>query len=65
MLVKLATQLLSNSMSAAIRTCIQTGRQLQSNTSSNTADFIEFINNLFDCLNSRSLYTNNPYLCAL
>jgi hypothetical protein len=64
MRVKLAVQLLSNSMSAAIRTCIQTG-QLQSNTSSNTADFIEFINNLFDCLNSRSLYTNNPYLCAL
>lgn len=64
MRVKLAAQLLSNSMSATIRTCIQTG-QLQSNTSSNTADFIEFINNLFDCLNSRSLYSNNPYRCAL
>lgn len=64
MRVKLASQLLSNSMSATIRTCIQTG-QLQSNTSSNTADFIEFINNLFDCLNSRSLYSNNPYRCAL
>ena len=64
MRVKFAVQLLSNSMSAAIRTCIQTG-QLQSNTSSNTADFIEFINHLFDCLNSRSLYSHNPYLCAL
>lgn len=62
--VKLAAQLLSHSMSATIRTCIQTG-QLQSNTSSNTADFIEFINHLFDCLNSRSLYSQNPFLCAL
>lgn len=64
MRVKLAAQLLSNSMSATIRTCIQTG-QLQSDTSSNTADFIEFINHLFDCLNSKSLYSHNPYLCAL
>lgn len=64
MRVKLAAQLLSNSMSATIRTCIQTG-QLQSNTSSNTADFIEFINHLFDCLNSRSLYSHNPYHCAI
>ncbi|KAL4149559.1 hypothetical protein QTP88_003486 [Uroleucon formosanum] len=64
MRVKLAAQLLSNSMTAAIRTCIETG-QLQSNTSSNTADFIDFINNLFDRLNSRSLYSNNAYLCAL
>jgi hypothetical protein len=64
MRVKLTTQLLSNSMSATIRTCIQTG-QLLSSTASNTADFIEFINNLFDCLNSRSLYSHNPYLCTL
>jgi hypothetical protein len=64
MRVKLATQLLSNSMSATIQTCIQTG-QLLNSTASNTADFIEFINNLFDCLNSRFLYSHNLYLCAL
>ncbi|KAL4153780.1 hypothetical protein QTP88_001613 [Uroleucon formosanum] len=64
MRVKLAVQLLSNSMAAAIRTCMQTG-QLQNNTSSNTADFIEFINHLFDCLNSKSLYSHNPYLYSL
>lgn len=51
-------------MAAAIRTCIGTG-QLKSNTASNTADFIEFIDHLFDCLNSRSLYSRNPYSCAL
>lgn len=64
MRVKLAAQLLSHSMAATIRTCKETG-QLQSDTSSDTADFIEFINNLFDCLNSRSLYSRNPYCCAL
>jgi len=64
MSVKLAAQLLSHSMSAMIHTCIQTV-QLQSNKSSNTADFIEFINHVFDCLNSRSLNSQNPYLHAL
>lgn len=33
--------------------------------SSNTADFIEFMNNLFDCLNIRSLYNYNPYKYVL
>ncbi|KAL4126514.1 hypothetical protein QTP88_010736 [Uroleucon formosanum] len=39
--------------------------QLCSKTAIDTADFIEFMNNLFDCLNSRSLYSNNPYNAAL
>ncbi|KAL4148879.1 hypothetical protein QTP88_003024 [Uroleucon formosanum] len=64
MRVKLAVQLLSHSMSSAIRTCTETG-QLCSKTAIDTADFIEFMNNLFDCLNSRSLYSNNPYNAAL
>ncbi|KAL4135077.1 hypothetical protein QTP88_006734 [Uroleucon formosanum] len=64
MRVKLAAQIFSYSMSAAIRTCAATG-ELNSKTAIDTADFIEFINNLFDCLNSRSLYTNNPYNSAL
>ena len=45
-------------------TCAETG-QLCSKTAIDTADFIEFMNNLFDCLNSRSLYCNNPYNSAL
>lgn len=64
MRVKLAVQLLSHSVSSAIRTCAETG-QLCSKTATVTADFIEFMNNLFDCLNSRSLYSNNPYNSAL
>lgn len=31
----------------------------------NPKDFIDFMNNLFDCLNSRNLFSNNPYNCAL
>lgn len=64
MRVKLACQLLSNSMAATIRTCVATG-QLCSKTAIDTADFVQFMNNLFDCLNSRSLYSSNPYNCAL
>jgi hypothetical protein len=64
MCVKLAVQLLSHSMSSAIRTSAETG-QLCSKTAIDTADFIEFMNNLFDCLNSRSLYSNNPYNSVL
>ncbi|KAF0748914.1 Transposable element P transposase [Aphis craccivora] len=61
---KLAAQVLSHSMLSDIRTCAETG-QLCSKTAIVIADFIEFINNLFDCLNSRSLYSNIPYNSAL
>lgn len=64
MRVKLASQLLSSSMAAAIRTCVATG-QICSKTALDTADFVQFMNNLFDCLNSRSLYNCNPYKTAL
>lgn len=60
MSVKLAVQLFSDFMWATIRTCIQRG-QLQNNTT----DFFEFINHLFDYVNSRSLYNNNLNHCAL
>lgn len=50
-------------MAATIRTCVATG-QLRSKTAIDTADFVQFMNNLFDCLNSRSLYSSNPYNCA-
>jgi hypothetical protein len=65
MRVKLDTQLLSHSMSSAISTNAETG-QLCSKTAIDTANCIEFINNLLDCLNSRSLYSNNiPYNSVL
>lgn len=64
MRVKLAVQVFSHSMSSAIRTCAET-EQLLSKTAFDTADFIEFMNNLFDCLNSRSLFSHNQYNAAL
>jgi len=51
-------------MSAAIKTCIKTG-ELKSSSALFTAEFITFVNNLFDCLNIRSLYSSNPYMCAI
>jgi hypothetical protein len=64
MRVKLAVQVFSHSMSSAIRTCTETG-QLHSKTAFDTADFIEFVNNLFDCLNSRPLFSHKQYNTAL
>lgn len=64
MRVKLAVQLLSHTMASTIRTCIGT-KQLLSKTANNTAEFIEFVNKLFDCLNSRTLFSKNAYSCAL
>ncbi|KAF5281927.1 hypothetical protein FQR65_LT14453 [Abscondita terminalis] len=59
MKVKYATQLFSHTMAATILTCAKT-KQLTSKTAYSTAAFIESINNLFDCLNSRILHDANP-----
>lgn len=64
MRVKLAVQLFSHTMASTIRTCIETNG-LKSKTAKNTADFVDFINKLFDCLNSKTLYTSNLYNCGL
>uniref|UniRef100_A0A2S2P4P3 Transposable element P transposase n=1 Tax=Schizaphis graminum TaxID=13262 RepID=A0A2S2P4P3_SCHGA len=64
MRVKLAAQVFSHTMSSTIRTCIST-KELKNETANNTADFVEFIDKLFDCLNSRTLYSSNPYNSAL
>lgn len=61
---KLAAQVFSHTMLSTIRTCITT-KELKTETANSTADFVEFINNLFDCLNSRTLYSSNPYKSAL
>lgn len=60
----LALQIFSNSVAAAIRTAIETG-QLQDPEARNTSDFIADLNNLFDSLNSKRLFTTNPYNCGL
>lgn len=57
---KLAIQIFSNSVSAAIKTCLQTG-ELISETAKDTAEFLLEINNTFDACNSKHLYDNNPY----
>uniref|UniRef100_A0A2S2NPA0 Transposable element P transposase n=1 Tax=Schizaphis graminum TaxID=13262 RepID=A0A2S2NPA0_SCHGA len=64
MRVKFAVQVLSHTMASTIRTCVSTN-ELTSETASDTADFVDFMNRLFDCLNSRSLYSKNIYNCAL
>lgn len=61
---KLALQIFSNSVAAAIKTCVATG-QLKSKTAVNTADFLKFMNDLFDRCNSEFKYCGNPYNCAL
>jgi len=44
---KLAMQLFSNSMAAAMETCTMT-KQLKSNTAVNTLDMVKELNNLLD-----------------
>lgn len=61
---KLALQVFSNSVAAVLKTCIATG-QIKSKTAAATADFVQELNNLFDCLNSKALYSSNIYSCAL
>lgn len=58
MTCKLAIQLLSRSVSAAIKTCVATG-ELKSNTALDTADFIEMVDKMFDSCNSKNLYDPN------
>lgn len=61
---KLALQIFSKSMYAAMRTCININ-ELKLSTATHTAEFVNEINNLFDCLNSHYLYSSNPYKCAI
>jgi hypothetical protein len=61
---KLALQIFSNSVSSVLKTCISTG-QITSPTAAATADFIKEMNNLFDVLNSKNLYSSNYFACAI
>jgi len=59
MCCKFAIQLLSNSVSAAIKTCVATG-QHKSSSATNTSEFIDVINKMFDSANSKNLSDPNP-----
>lgn len=61
---KLALQIFSRTMAAALRTCYSTG-EVKSVSALNTAEFIEMIDKTFDCLNSQSRFSNNPHSCAI
>jgi len=56
---KLAVQVLSRSVAAAIKTCVGT-KELNTSTALNTASFIEDVNDMFDSANSKNLYDPNP-----
>lgn len=59
MSVKLATQVISKSTSAAMKTAVQCG-QLPKNAEE-TVTFLLEMNNLFDAMNSRCQFDPNPY----
>lgn len=62
--VALATQLMSHTTSSALRTVVGTG-QLVTNTALSTAEFLDFMNSLFDVLSSRRKISRNPDNSAL
>lgn len=62
--VKLAAEVFNHSIASIIRTFISI-TDLKSNTALDTADYIDFMNKLFDCLNRRNLFSKKSYNCAL
>lgn len=64
MKLKLAKQVFSHSVGAAMNTALRT-KELVSPTAANTAEFILLINDLFDALNSKTKYDKNPKKCGL
>lgn len=61
---KLALQIFSHTLFSTMKSCIQTG-QLKSKSAIHTADILETLNDLFDILNSKTMYSKNPYQSAL
>lgn len=55
---KLALQVFSNSVAAVLKIYIASGQIKSKN-------FVQNLNNLFDCLNSKTLFSSNIYACAL
>lgn len=67
MKVKLATQVFSHTVHAAIKTVNSLSGFLtcSKQVALSTAVFIEKVNNVFDCMNSSTLYGDNKYRSAL
>lgn len=61
---RLALQVLSHTISTWIKMAMGMG-QLKYRTAEHTAEFIKFMNTLFDCINSYTFYTIIPYDCAI
>lgn len=62
MSVKLATQVFSHSVAAGLSVYHKTGMSV---TALSTADFVGKMNKLFDTLNSKHLFGNTKYACAV
>ncbi|XP_029348598.1 uncharacterized protein LOC107882805 [Acyrthosiphon pisum] len=62
--VKLAAQVLSNSVGSALKFCKSLGDPNFKNVDP-TAEFCFMINNAFDILNCRTMYSKNPFCLAL
>lgn len=63
MRVKYATQVFSNTVSAAMNTYAAAGEMPVEATT--TADFIKFMDNIFDVFQSTSKFDSKPYKCAV
>lgn len=60
---KLALQIFSHTMASAIKSNFGLGHL--NSSALNTSEFLEELNNLFDSLNSKVLYSGNPHNCGL
>ena len=67
MRVKFATQSFSRTIAAAIKTICESTKFKNSSAelALSTAQFVEKIDKIFDCLNSGSLYSDNCYRSAI
>ncbi|XP_037929646.1 uncharacterized protein LOC119664178, partial [Teleopsis dalmanni] len=67
MKVKFATQLFSRTVHAAIKTVVETDGFTNSSKEDAlaTANFVEKMDKIFDYMNSTTLYSKNPFCCAL
>lgn len=61
---KLALQVFSKTMAAAIKTCVSI-KKIPEKLGTDTAEFVLILNNLFDALNSERLFDKNAYKCGL
>lgn len=61
MSVKLAAHVFSHLVASTIQTCVISPAYLKSSTALDTRYFKNFIDKFFDCLNSRNLFSKNPY----